>query len=105
MIAEANSLQAKLQDVVRFLEGVPDTVASLDTRLEAITTWLAANQLSDVASKLPGLQGCHDTLQENVDRRLRELTAEFQHPGCRTKPGGLRRFPGFCPARPRQECL
>ena len=43
MTPEVNALQAKLQDIVKFVEGVPDTVSSLDSRLEAITTWLAAN--------------------------------------------------------------
>ena len=77
MTAEVNALQTKLQDTVKFVEGVPDTVPSLDSRLEAITTWLAASQLSDVAKNLSTLQGHHDTLQEHVGRRLRELSSEI----------------------------
>ena len=77
MAHEVDALQTKFQDVVRFVEGVPDTVRTFDARLDAITTWLPANQLSDVARNLSDLQGHHDTLQENIDRRLRELIAEI----------------------------
>ena len=74
---EVDALQTKFHDIVKFVEGVPDTLSSLDAKLEAITTWLSANQLTDVASNLSVLQATHDTLQENVDRRLRELTAKI----------------------------
>ena len=59
---EVDALQTKFRDVVRFVEGVPDKVSSLDTKLESITTWLAQSQLADVATKLSTLQSQHDTL-------------------------------------------
>ena len=74
---EVDALQTKFQDIVKFVEGVPDTVSSLDSMLEAILTWLSANQLTDVAGNLSVLQATHDSLQENVDRRLRELTTDL----------------------------
>ena len=93
MTAEVNALQTKLQDIVQFVEGVPDTMSSLNSHLEAITTWLAANQLSDVAKNLSVLQSGHDTLQENDDRRLRELSAEFA--SARAAAGADFGFGGF----------
>ena len=63
---------------VQFVDGVPDKVTGLNTKLEAITNWLAQNQLVDTASNLAALQVKHDTMQENADRRFRELAAETQ---------------------------
>ena len=60
------------------MDGVPDKVTGLNTKLEAITNWLAQNQLVDTASNLAALQVKHDTMQENADRRFRELAAETQ---------------------------
>ena len=39
-IQEVEALQTKFQDIVKFVEGVPDTVSSLDARLGAITSWI-----------------------------------------------------------------
>ena len=74
MTQEVDALQTKFRDVVRFVEGVPDKVSTLDTKLESITTWLPQTQLADFSTNLATLQGHHDTLQESVDRRLRELS-------------------------------
>ena len=49
---EVDALQTQFRDIVKFVEGVPDTVSSLDSSLEAIMTWLSANQLSDVPNNL-----------------------------------------------------
>ena len=62
---------------MRFVEGVLDKVSTLDMKLESITNWLAQKQLADVATNLWTLQSQHVTLQENVDRRLRELSGEI----------------------------
>ena len=35
---EVDALQTKFRGIVKFVEGVPDTLSSLDPRLEAITT-------------------------------------------------------------------
>ena len=52
-------------------------MSSLDAKLQSITMWLSANQLTDVAGNLSNLQGHRDTFQANADRRLRELSAEI----------------------------
>ena len=67
---EVDALQIRFRDVVGFVEGVPDKVAALDAKLQTITTWLAQNQLADVAANLSTLRAEHDTVQENVDRRF-----------------------------------
>ena len=50
MTAEVNSLQTKIQDIVKFVEKVPDTVSGLDSRLEAITAWMAANEIDGMST-------------------------------------------------------
>ena len=66
---EVDTLQIQFRDVAQFVEGVPDKVGNLNAKLESITSWLAQNQLVDVATNLSTLQTRHDSLQENVHRR------------------------------------
>ena len=73
---EVEALQIRFRDVDQFVDGVPDKVIGLNTKLEAITNWLAQNQLVDTATNLAALQVKHDTMQESADRRFRELSAE-----------------------------
>ena len=69
MTSEVDALHTKLQDIVKLVEGVPDTVSSLNARLVAITTWLEANPLENAAASLTHLQENHETLQANTGRR------------------------------------
>ena len=74
---EVEALQIRFRETVQFVDGVPDNVAGLNSKLEAITNWLAQNQLVDTASNLAALQVKHDTMQENADRRFRALSTEI----------------------------
>ena len=47
------------------MAGVPNTVSSLDARLVAITTWLEANPLENVAASLTHLQENNETLRSH----------------------------------------
>ena len=38
---EADALQVRFRDVVQFVDGVPDTVAALQVKLNAVTEWCA----------------------------------------------------------------
>ena len=71
----------------------------LDAKLEAITNWLAQNQLVDVSANLSTLQSHNDTLQENVDRRLRELSAEITITRSAVGSGSV----GFSEPRPEKD--
>ena len=77
MTLQVDALHTKMQDIVKFVDGMPDTLTSLKDRLEVVTSWLSANKLESLPGNLQLLQTNHDELEANTDRRLRELTAEI----------------------------
>ena len=76
MTLQVEALHSKMQDIVKFVDGMPDTLTSLKDRLEVVTSWLSANQLQSLPENVRVLQGLHTELEANTDRRLRELSAE-----------------------------
>ena len=76
MTLQVDALHTKMQDIVRFVDGMPDTLSSLKDRLEVVTGWLSANQLESLPDNLRLLQMNHTELEANTDRRIRELSAE-----------------------------
>ena len=90
MTAEVEALQTKLQDIVAFVEKVPDTIGRLDTKLEAVPAWLSGNKFEGVSGRVNTVEVSYVELESNVDRRLRELTegvAGFQAVGASSFTG------------------
>ena len=56
MILHVVALLTKMQDIIKFVDSVPDTVASLKDRLEGVTSWLSANHLESLPDNLRLLQ-------------------------------------------------
>ena len=76
MTLQVDALHTKMQEFVRFVDGMPDTLASLKDRLKVVTSWLLANQPESLPDNLRLLQMNHTELEANTGRRLRELSAE-----------------------------
>ena len=69
-------IHTKMQDIIKFVDGAPDTVASLKDRLEVVTSWLSPSNLENLPDNRQLLQTNHTEFEANMDRRLRELSAE-----------------------------
>ena len=77
MNAEVDALHTKFQDVVKFIDGVPDTVALLDARLKGITTWISGNQLDNMPARVATTEAKSTGLEATFDQRCSELTSEI----------------------------
>ena len=75
MLLETQALHEEQQAIVRFVDGVPDTVASLKSNLDVATAWLASSQLQDLAGRIVQVEVSHEELEPGVDRRFEEFRA------------------------------
>ena len=67
MIQRVEALHAKQQDIVKFVDGVPETVAALQEKLRTISDWCADNNLDAVPVTVGIIQERLDTLTDQVD--------------------------------------
>ena len=73
MTADVDALHVKLQDVVKFIECVPTTVAEPDARLKGITAWMQDNQLDSVPARVTATEARATELAATFDQRCGEL--------------------------------
>ena len=73
MVQEMEALHTKQQDIVKFVDGVPETVTALQEKLNAVTEWCAVNSLDTVPVAVIRLQEKLDALTSQVDLRMTQL--------------------------------
>ena len=70
MAAEVNVLQTKLQDVVKFVGDVPDTVAELQAKLDSISNWCSASHLDAMPITVGMIETTLAEFSSQTGRRL-----------------------------------
>ena len=91
MVQQAENLHIKQQDIVKFVNGVPETAAALQTKLEETSYWCSANHLDAMPVNIGLIQENLTELSSQTDRRLQELTTEIST----ARAAGSADFGGF----------
>ena len=68
-------MHEKQQAIVKFVEGVPDTVAALKANFDEVTGWLASSNLEGFGNRLAQIEVSHKELESGVDRWFGEIRA------------------------------
>ena len=77
MIQQVEALHAKPQNIVKFVDDVPEAVIALQEKLNAVTEWCAVNSLDTVPVAVICLQEKLDALTAQVDHRMTQLTNQI----------------------------
>ena len=72
MLLETQALHEKQQAIVKFVEGVPDTVAGLKANLDGVTARLSSSNLEGVGNWFAQVEVSYEKLEARVFRRLDE---------------------------------
>ena len=77
MSGEVDSLNSKLQDVVKFIESNNTKASEVEEKLKVITTRMPENNLESVPARVTAAEAKTTELVSSFDQRLRELSNEI----------------------------
>ena len=77
MVQQPEALHVKQQDIVKFVDDVPETVAALQEKLNSISAWCSANHLDAMPVTICLKQEKLNGLTAQTDHRLSELSSEI----------------------------